>query len=533
MSTPRYGRREFLRRAGLTAGTMAVGAGAAALTGCGNGGPAGPQPPAAPTNLVATAVTAVRIDLSWSDNAANETSYEVERRLATEAAFTPLATLDAASTGYTDEAVAEKTMYAYRVRAVAEALDSPYSNEAEATTPAAGAPLAPHGVAVGSVAADGAVLTWTDAAVNENGYRVERVEASSVVPLLTLPAGTTRAELTGLAADDLVRVQVVAFNELGDSPPSAVVAFFTGAAVAGLTFQVLVPGRLHLEWIDRTAGRLATTLERDAGPGFEAIATIQAGESTFDDDTFTPGVVNRYRVSPAGAASTAPAAGEYAVPDAPPPPPAAFAVSLLESNHSQVRVTWEHAGPVDGFIVGRRNTTSGAFTTVSGSANPAQRELTDNPGVTLVNVTYRALAFNLFGTSAFTDELMIRPRAIFSFTAFPELRTVGKARFTTLSVPSIAVGASCQSPSTSLYFVRVSESVLTCVVAHCTHECLRPPSFNWVENESKFRCAHGSEFDPHGQVIRGPAARDVAELQCEILENSFEVIPITPQVPPG
>ena len=132
---------------------------AAALPGCGSNSPVGPRPPSAPTELTATVLSATRIDLGWVDNAGNETSYEVERRLATESEFRPLATLDAGTMAYADESVVERAMYAYRVRAVSEGLVSDYSNEVEATTPAAGAPLTPLDVTIESVTTDGAIVS--------------------------------------------------------------------------------------------------------------------------------------------------------------------------------------------------------------------------------------------------------------------------------------------------------------------------------------------------------------------------------------
>ena len=50
-------------------------------------------PPAAPTNLVANVVSSTQINLFWSDNADNETEYQVERRLASGGSFALIATL--------------------------------------------------------------------------------------------------------------------------------------------------------------------------------------------------------------------------------------------------------------------------------------------------------------------------------------------------------------------------------------------------------------------------------------------------------
>jgi len=532
MNTPRFGRREFLRRAGLTAGSMGVAAGAGSLVGCGEDSPSGPVPPGTPTDLVATAVSAARIDLAWTDHATDETSYEIERRLASETTFTPLAAIASDQTTYRDEAVIERTMYVYRVRAVAEALDSDYSNEAEATTPATGAPLAPANVAVESVSGNGAVLTWTDEAVNENGYRVERVDDLSVLPLLTLPAGATRAELSGLAADDLLRVRIVAFNELGDSPPSAEARFFTGAAAADIVFSVPEPGLLQLDWTDRSAGRLPFVVDRDIGDGggFETIVTVAAGVTTAVDAGPVVGRTAIYRVQANGVASPDPPTASIDVPDGPPPAPTGLTLQLSATNGSRVIVSWQQAGAVDGFEVSRKVGT-GVFTTLAGTANPALRQVEDNPMAVLVDVTYRVAAWSTSGVSQPTDEVVIKPRAVFFFAAsaaLMTLKTVNKGVAVTVPRPAVSLGASCQATSTSIYLVRESESSMAAVVAHCTHECLRPPNFHWLENEMKFRCAHGSEFNTDGDVLHGPASRDVATLPTALFEDRVEVLPPPP-----
>jgi Rieske Fe-S protein len=150
----------------------------------------------------------------------------------------------------------------------------------------------------------------------------------------------------------------------------------------------------------------------------------------------------------------------------------------------------------------------------------------------LVDVTYRVVAWNLAGLSETSEEVVIKPRAVFFFTtnaALMTLTTVGKGVPVTVARPSVSLGASCQATSTSIYLVRESESSMAAVVAHCTHECLRPPNFRWLENEMKFRCAHGSEFNTDGDVLHGPASRDVATLPTALFEDRVEVLPPPPQ----
>lgn len=102
--------------------------------------PTGGGVPAAPTDLTATAISASRIDLTWTDNATDETGYEMHR--STVSGFTPssstlVQTLATGAQTWSDQTVAASTTYYYRVLAVNDFGPSDPSNQATATTPAA------------------------------------------------------------------------------------------------------------------------------------------------------------------------------------------------------------------------------------------------------------------------------------------------------------------------------------------------------------------------------------------------------------
>jgi hypothetical protein len=94
-----------------------------------------PAVPAAPSNLSATAISTTRIDLSWTDNADNETGFKIERSKRVNTNFTQIATVGQDVTSYSDTTVRKNTLYYYRIRATNASGDSDYSNEANATTP--------------------------------------------------------------------------------------------------------------------------------------------------------------------------------------------------------------------------------------------------------------------------------------------------------------------------------------------------------------------------------------------------------------
>src|SRR5262249_26530840 len=90
--------------------------------------------PGAPTNLRETAFTSSALDLAWNSNSYNETGFQVER--STDGTnFTVIATTTA--TSFEDEEVVPGLTYFYRVRALGDQGDSPYSNTLQAGLPSA------------------------------------------------------------------------------------------------------------------------------------------------------------------------------------------------------------------------------------------------------------------------------------------------------------------------------------------------------------------------------------------------------------
>jgi serine protease AprX len=94
------------------------------------------QTPAAPTNLVASAVSSSQINLSWADNSSDETGFELQRcQGAGCTTFATIAQLAANVVSYADTNRQASTTFVYHVRAVNAAGASAYSDPATGTTP--------------------------------------------------------------------------------------------------------------------------------------------------------------------------------------------------------------------------------------------------------------------------------------------------------------------------------------------------------------------------------------------------------------
>lgn len=96
--------------------------------------PALPAKPAVPTNLVASETSTSSVTINWTDNANNETGYNLYRSVNGNTNFVQLATLPANSNTYNDNGLFANVIYYYRVLATGAGGNSNNSNEDSAKT---------------------------------------------------------------------------------------------------------------------------------------------------------------------------------------------------------------------------------------------------------------------------------------------------------------------------------------------------------------------------------------------------------------
>jgi hypothetical protein len=97
--------------------------------------PSPDAPPAAPSDLTATAASATEIDVAWTDNSLNEYDFYIERAPAGTTDFVRIASVTTNVTTYRDVGRTPATSYSYRVQGFNGNEPAPYSNTATATTP--------------------------------------------------------------------------------------------------------------------------------------------------------------------------------------------------------------------------------------------------------------------------------------------------------------------------------------------------------------------------------------------------------------
>jgi subtilisin family serine protease len=171
-----------------------------------------------PSGLSASAASATRIGLSWTDNATGEDGYKVEKKVGG-GSFSQITSLAAGAASFTDTGVADGTTSTYRVRAfnslpnppgaVTVEGNSSYSNEASATTPL----NPPTGLNATSVTPTSLALGWTDNSQSEQGYRIERKSpGGDFVQIAEIGPNSPSFAVTGLSESTTYGFRVRAFN---------------------------------------------------------------------------------------------------------------------------------------------------------------------------------------------------------------------------------------------------------------------------------------------------------------------------------
>jgi hypothetical protein len=159
-------------------------------------GRTGEEPPLAPTDLTAQALSDSTILLTWLDHAVNDDFYEVERKSEGDPLFLPRATLPGAHSGtvtYTDPGLAPRSTYAYRVRARNTGGPSDYSNEAEAVTLMEPPVLS----AANGFAPDSIALAWRFAQPDPDGFLLERAGPTGDFTQVARPGPRRRSHHDG------------------------------------------------------------------------------------------------------------------------------------------------------------------------------------------------------------------------------------------------------------------------------------------------------------------------------------------------
>ncbi len=281
--------------------------------------------PAAPTKLVAGAVSGTQVALSWSDNSSIEAGYQIERSLSAGSGFVRIATVGANVKTYSNAGLTPANYY-YRVRAFTSAAQSAYTNLAQVVMTSSAVRMASAVVSTcGATFTDGGGTANYANNTNQtlvfsptsrgNSVRVSftsfNTEAGKDI-LYVYDGGSTSAPLLNAYSGSALPPVLTARNVEG----KLTFRFVSNASVTAAGWQatvscvlrpsppsnlaaaVLTGNQARLTWTDNGVNETGFKIERSVYPNreFTEIATVGANVTTFTNQGLFPNTVYYYRV---------------------------------------------------------------------------------------------------------------------------------------------------------------------------------------------------------------------------------------------
>ena len=257
--------------------------------------------PTAPSLAGASAISASQIDLTWTDNSANESGFQVERST-NNATWGLITTTPADVTSYSNTSLNSGTIYYYRVRAASAGWQfSPYSNTASALTQ--GLLPAPSGLGATPASASQINLSWTDNSNSETGFQIERSTDSASWTLVNTTAANAVSFQNTLLTGGVryyYRLRGVNGGQFSDyTTPSSAITSGAPPMPGSLVAFASSPTQVNLVWQDLTNIETGYKIERSTnlGVNWSPLVTTAANATSYTDPGRTPGKTYEYRVT--------------------------------------------------------------------------------------------------------------------------------------------------------------------------------------------------------------------------------------------
>lgn len=259
----------------------------------------------APTNLVAQALGASRIQLNWQDNLTGELGFRIQRALESSTNYTQIAIVAENVTEYIDNNLSANTGYKYRVAAFTSSSQTDWSNLAYATTFNKDVPPPTNLVATFNSSLDVVALHWSDNTTLESGTIIERKSSASeeYADLAYTDANATSFYDYNIEHNKtyFYRVRYLAnegFRTQPSNEDTAYVPFLPPAAPSNLRIFEFTAGSLYgLTWNDNSNDETGFQLERrESGTNTTVYFDISANTTAYNDVIPSSAKVYYYRI---------------------------------------------------------------------------------------------------------------------------------------------------------------------------------------------------------------------------------------------
>jgi phosphodiesterase/alkaline phosphatase D-like protein len=370
--------------------------------------------PAAPSNLGISLTAVTEAKLTWTDNSNNENGFKIERKV-DGGTYAEIDSLSANSVQYTNTGLLPETTYYYRIRAFNSYGYSGYSNEASITTPSATSlPEAPTNLAANAATCNEVSLTWTDNAINETGFIIERKEDGGIYSSLTSSVTENSTSFTDNTVEPEKKYyyRIAAYNINGESaysneantttPPCGTVP----DAPQNLSLSIVSATEIKLSWSDSSDNEDGFKIERkELGGTYAMVESTAANTTSYNDKNLNPNTIYYYRVAAYNSYGTSPYSNEANIktPQVGNPPSAPTNLFASATSQSEISLSWTDTSDNElGFTL-QRKTGSGSYSTIA-TLTENKTSYKDTGLSPETTYYYRISAFNNFGPSDYSNE---------------------------------------------------------------------------------------------------------------------------------
>ncbi|MEW6195925.1 MAG: fibronectin type III domain-containing protein [Bacteroidota bacterium] len=242
------------------------------------------KPPAAPSDLFLTRINDFSVNMLWSDNSGNELGFELWRRDGGSGTYRKIKTLPPNTISTDDNGLSPFVDYFYKVRAYNSSGYSDFCDEASTSS----IPGGPWNLEAEAIGASVVRLKWTDFAVNESGFIIERTNTftNNFERIAIVNRNTTEYEDNTVQGSTGYRYRLAYYTTTsisGYSNEVSISTFYIDVnGPTNLTAEYYAPNNVViLNWEDNTDLEKGVIIERKVDSG----EFVEYGK--FDQDDIT------------------------------------------------------------------------------------------------------------------------------------------------------------------------------------------------------------------------------------------------------
>jgi uncharacterized protein (TIGR02145 family) len=342
----------------------------------------------APSNFSANPISDSEVQLVWIDNTGFESGFIIERDEGN--GFVQIANLNPDVTDYLDSGLTDGRDYNYRIAAYTSNISSLWALTSIVTE------FAPPSNLDANALNDSEIqLSWTDNTSFEAGFAIERHSGGGFVAVGSVGQDVTEFVDVGLLFGQSYEYRISAFTAINSSSWITIVTSTVFPEPSNFIADPINDSEIQLSWEDNTSYEEGFLVERDAGIGFIAIATVIADVTEYIDIGLVFGQSYEYRI----AAYTPTNSSLWASIEAATVFPEPSNLTADPISDTEIQLIWEDNASFElGFVIERNN---GEGFVEIGTVSANETEFIDNEVAFGQIHEYRVAAFTSNNTSGY------------------------------------------------------------------------------------------------------------------------------------